>query len=286
MELGKVGVWSAGLRDRDGSLMADTAAELEDLGYRTLWFPAGRGRAFEIAANLLSGTRTVAVASGIVSIWQITPEEATSGWQGLEATYPGRFLLGLGVSHAAFVDKDIPKTYSRPLSIMREFLERSPDVPRDRRILGALGPKMLALAASESLGTHPYLVTPSQTARIRQQIGGRAIVAAEQAVVLESDPARAREIGRKHLHMYLQLPNYVNNWRRDGFDASDVEHGGSDRLVDAVVAWGDVDAIARRVRDHHEAGADHVCLQVLDGDRALPMPQLRSVAEAFRGGPS
>jgi probable F420-dependent oxidoreductase len=282
VELGSVGIWSIGLRGRDAQSAA-AAAELEELGYGTLWFPAGAPHGFEIARSLLAATTSVIVATGILSIWTQPPAEVVEGFGSLEQFAPGRFLLGLGVSHGPFVDRNAPGTYQRPLETMRDYLDALDAVPVDRRMLAALGPKMLELAATRTLGTHPYLVTAEHTARLRLALGSGPLLATEQAVVVETDPATARAIGRAHLAGYLSLPNYVNNWLRIGFNETDILEGGSDRLVDALVAWGSPEQIAGRVREHHQAGADHVCIQVLfDGDRdQLPLPQWRELAPAL-----
>jgi probable F420-dependent oxidoreductase len=278
MNLGRLGIWSGALRAHHDSAVPEAAAELEQLGYGTLWFPAGRGtRAFEIAGALLGATSKVAVASGIVSIWETTVEQAQTGFAELEEAAPGRFLLGLGVSHAPLVDRGDERRYHRPLQAMRTYLDELSGVPVDRRIIAALGPKMLDLALAQSIGTHPYLVTPEMITELRSRAGD-AVIATEHAVVLESDADRARATAREYLAMYLGLPNYVNNWLRHGFTEADLDDGGSDRLVDALVAWGDVEQIAARVGEHFTAGADHVCLQVLGAGTSLPMDDWRRLA--------
>jgi probable F420-dependent oxidoreductase len=278
MKLGRLGIWSSGLRASRDSAVLEAAAELEELGYGTLWYPGGRGtRPFEIAATLLDATTEIAVASGIVSIWETTVEQAQAGFAQLEEVGPGRFLLGLGVSHAPLVDRGDERRYHRPLHVMTTYLDELVGVPVERRIIAALGPKMLDLALAQSIGTHPYLVTPEIVAELRERAGS-AVIATEHAVVLEADSERARTIAREHLAMYLVLPNYVNNWLRHGFTEADLDGGGSDRLVDALVAWGDVDQIAARVSEHFAAGADHVCLQVLGSGAGLPMDEWRLLA--------
>jgi probable F420-dependent oxidoreductase len=282
MKLGRLGIWSSGLRAHRDSAVLEAAAELEELGYGTLWFPGGRAaRAFEIATSLLGATSGIAVASGIVNIWETTVEQAQTGFAELEQAAPGRFLLGLGVSHAPLVDRGDERRYHRPLQAMTTYLDELVGVPVERRIIAALGPKMLDLALAQSIGTHPYLVTPEMIADLRGRAGS-AVIATEHAVVLEPDQERARTIAREHLAMYLVLPNYVNNWLRHGFTEADVEDGGSDRLVDALVAWGDVDQIAARVGEHFSAGADHVCLQVLGAGTDLPMDEWRRLAGVAR----
>jgi probable F420-dependent oxidoreductase len=279
VRLGRVGVWTwlpaAGLDQA-----VDAAVELERLGYGALWFPESPA-SFDIARALLAGTGRLVVATGIVSIWKHPPAEAAAAHRELTAAFPGRFLLGLGVSHAFLADGQ----YRRPLAKMGEYLDAldtaDPPVPAPERVLAALGPRMLELARERSAGAHPYLVTPEHTRRAREILGPDRLVATEQAVVLETDPERARELGRQHLAIYLQAPNYTNNWLRLGFAEDDLAGGGSDRLVDALVAWGDVGAIRDRVVLHHQAGADHVCLQVVTGEFRPPLEEWRALALAL-----
>jgi probable F420-dependent oxidoreductase len=282
--LSGTGIWSSELRrGRNRGEAADAAAELEELGYSALWFPAGDARGgFDAARELLRATRSVTVATGILSVWVVDPEECAAERAQLQDAYDGRFLLGLGVSHEAAVGSD---RYKRPLAKMRSFLESldvaAPPVLPEERVLAALGPKMLELARERSLGAHPYLVTPKHTHVAREALGAEKLLAAEQAVVLETDAERARALGRKHLEIYLQLPNYVNNWRRLGYSDDDFAGGGSDRLVDALVAWGDLDAIRARVEEHREAGADQVLIQALGDGDGLPREQWRRLAPAL-----
>ncbi|HLH69998.1 MAG TPA: LLM class F420-dependent oxidoreductase [Candidatus Dormibacteraeota bacterium] len=282
MDLGRIGVWSWSF-GREPAEVAEVAAELEELGYGALWFP-NRPQIFELAGQILGATRRIVAATGIASIWTHTPEDVTRAHRELTRAYPGRFLLGLGVSHAHVVDREQPGRYSRPLTRMREYLDRldrlTEPVPREERALAALGPRMLELARDRTAGAHPYLVTVEHTRRARELLGPGRLLAPEQSVVLEVDPARARAVARQHLAMYLQAPNYTNNWLRLGFTPGDLENGGSDRLVDEVVAWGDLEAIAERVNRHLEAGADHVCVQVArdDGRATLPREEWRRLA--------
>ncbi len=284
MELGRLGVWSIGIRQVADPAVTAAAAELERLGYGTIWYSGGSGtRGFDIGQALLKATSRITIATGITSIWATTPAQCAAGFGQLEQAAPGRFLLGLGVSHAPMVNRGSPGRYSQPLQNMARYLDELTAVPSDRRILAALGPKMLDLAQRGSLGTHPYLVTPQITARIRQMLEPGYLVAVEQGVVLERDPARARAVAREHLSGYLGLPNYVNNWLRSGYEARDVADGGSDRLVDDLIAWGDVTAIAGRIQAHYAAGADHVCVQVLGGAEPVPLPQWRAIAAEVLG---
>jgi probable F420-dependent oxidoreductase len=280
MDLGRLGVWWSGTwRSDDESV--DVAAELEDLGYGTLWssggFDPGLADRF---GRLLAATDHIAVASGIVSIWTSPAEEIARAVDALDADHPGRFLLGIGASHGPIVPD-----YNRPYTHMVSYLDAldasTPTVPKDRRVLAALGPKMLSLAAERSAGAHPYFVPVEHTARARKILGPGPLLAPEVTVVLEPDPERARELARTFTTGYLGLPNYANNLRTLGYGEDDLGGGGSDRLVDAVVAWGDVDAVAGRLRQHHEAGANHVCVQVIAGNRAaFPIEQYRQLAKA------
>jgi probable F420-dependent oxidoreductase len=280
MNLGRIGIWS-GLVWRDRDAAKDAAAELDGLGYGALWFPNGQ-EIFELARDLLDATSRMVIATGIVNIWTHPAAETAAAHHALTQAHPSRFLLGLGVSHAPVVDRAQPGLYAQPLDRMRQYLDAldaAPNpVPAGARVLAALGPRMLELARDRAAGTHPYLVTPEHTRRAREVVGPDRHVASEQAVVLETDPAQARAIARTHLAGYLRLPNYTNNWLRLGFTAEDVANGGSDRLVDALVAWGTVEQIGERVAAHQQAGADHVCLQVLTGDQTtLPLTEWRAL---------
>jgi probable F420-dependent oxidoreductase len=279
MNIGRLGVWSVGLRQVDNPAAPAAASQLEEIGYGTIWYSAGSGvRGFEIGSRLLNATEAITVATGITSVWATTVEQADSWFSHLETQAPGRFLLGLGVSHAPMVDRGSERTYHRPLATMREYLDAI-SVPRNRRIVAALGPKMLALAAQESLGTHPYLITPAMTAELRVTLPPGAVIAVEQGAVVETDARRARGIARENLRSYLALPNYVNNWLRHGYQPADFTDGGSDRLVDDLVAWGDPAVIAERINAHYAAGADHVCVQVFGEDQVhFPVDHWRAIA--------
>jgi probable F420-dependent oxidoreductase len=279
--LGAVGVWCRDLRyHADRGAVVDAAAELEELGYTALFLPDAGGDVLGDVEHVLDATRSVAVATGILNIWMHEPEAVAAGRAAIEERHPGRFLLGLGASHASLVGD----RYERPLTAMRSYLDRldatEPTVPRDSMMLAALGPRMLELARDRTIGAHPYLVPPEHTRRARDLLGPGRLLAPEQAVLLESDRRRARERGREHLAPYLQLPNYVANLQRLGFGEADRAAGGSDRLVDAIVAWGDEDAIASRVAEHRAAGADHVCIQVV-GEGELPRAAWRRLASVL-----
>jgi probable F420-dependent oxidoreductase len=285
--LSGTGIWSAALRYGDEAEAADAASELEELGYTALWIPDVGGDVLGAAGNLLQATGRVTVATGILNLWLHTAEETASGHAALADAHGDRFLVGIGVSHARFVDRlRGPGSYASPLAQMQAYLDAldaaDPPLAATDRVLAALGPRMLALARTRAAGTHPYLVTPEHTAAARAALGPERLVAPEQGVVLEADPERARAVARGHLARYLDLPNYANSWKRIGFTDEDLADGGSDRLVDALVAWGDEATVAERVRDHRDAGADHVCVQVLVEDvRGFPREQWRALAPAL-----
>jgi probable F420-dependent oxidoreductase len=286
--LGGTGIWSSALRYGDPAVAADAAAELEELGWSALWVPDIGGDLFGAVANLLGATSSVTVATGILNLWMHEPDETAATYHSLVAEHGRRFLVGIGISHAPLIDAGEPGRYQRPVAKMAEYLDgldaAAQPLPAEDRVLAALGPKMLELARTRTAGSHPYLVTPEHTAVVRDALGAGGLVAPEQAVVLETDPGRARAVARAHLAGYLMLPNYANNWKRIGFTEDDVADGGSDRLVDALVAWGSDDAIAARVRDHRDAGADHVCIQVLSDDlMSPPREEWRRLAPVLLG---
>lgn len=281
------GIWSAMLRYGDPAQAAAAAVELEALGYSALWIPDVGGDLFTPLGNLLGATSNVTIATGILNIWMHTPDEAAAEHARLTAEHGNRYLCGIGISHQPFIDHvKAAGTYQKPVATMAAYLDgldsASTPLAVGDRVLAALGPKMLELARTRTAGTHPYLVTPELTAQARAGIGPDRLVASEQGVVLETDPTTAREIARMHLRTYLGLPNYANNWKRQGFTDDDIADGGSDRLVDALVVWGDEASIAERVQQHRDAGADHVCIQVLTSDpTALPVEQWRALAPAL-----
>lgn len=258
------GVWAHELRYGDPAEIADLAAELEGLGFTALWVPDVGGDLFGSLDDLLAATSSVEIATGILNVWMHTPAETAEWWAAQSPADQERLLLGIGISHASFIDAHEGMSWDKPLTTMRTYLDGldAGGVPREARCLAALGPKMLELARDRSAGAHPYLVTPEHTALARQTMGPDALLAVEQGVVLDTDPDTARAVARNALSIYATLPNYTNNWKRLGFSDDDVTSL-SDRLVDEVVAWGDVDALAARVQAHRDAGADHVCVQLL-----------------------
>ncbi len=270
MDLAGTGLWSGELRYGDPAVAAQSAAELDELGYTALWIPDVSGDVFTPINNLLAATKRTAIATGILNLWMTSAADTAAGYAATVAEHGRRVMLGIGVSHQLLIDgAKAPGTYQKPLRVMTQYLDEldalpNQGVPAEDRMLAALGPKMLALAASRTRGTHTYLVTPEHTAQVRAELGTGPLIAAEQGAVLETDPGRAREIARQNLAGYLMLPNYTNNFLRLGFTEDDLAEGGSDRLVDALIVWGDEQAIAARVKAHHDAGAEHVCVQVLN----------------------
>jgi probable F420-dependent oxidoreductase len=289
LRVGRVGIWSSELRMGDQAEVADAVAELDELGYGAIWLPGRSPEDLEErVTGLLEASRAVTVATGIVSIWTHGAAETAALHARVTEAHPGRFLLGIGVSHEPLVART-GQTYDKPLSGMQAYLDELDSagrpVPPSQRILAALAPKMLGLARARSRGSHPYLVTPEHTQYAREILGADALLAPEQMVVLETDPKLARAVARQKLELYLGLPNYVANLKRHGFADADVEHGGSDRLVDEIIAWGTRDAIAARVEEHLAAGADHVCIQVLPVDHhGVPRAEWRLLAPALRVG--
>lgn len=283
---GRVGIWSSALHgsradDAGRRAIAEAVAELEDLGYGTLWI--GGSPSPDDAAAVVAATRRVTVATGILSIWDHTAKEAADRIAAIDADARGRFVLGLGVSHGPMVPQ-----YAKPYSAMVAYLDAldtaTPPVDSGHRVLAALGPKMLKLAADRALGAHPYLVSAEHTAEAREALGPDALLAPELSVVLDTDPDRARTTARNMLGMYLQLPNYTANLLRLGFTESDFEGGGSVRLLDSLFALGDAGQVKARTQQYLDAGADHVALQVLtadEGGAGLPRAQWRELAEAF-----
>ncbi|MEV0622714.1 TIGR03620 family F420-dependent LLM class oxidoreductase [Nonomuraea sp. NPDC050404] len=286
--LGRVGVWNVTLSGEPAAAEREVAAEVESLGFGALWIgetPNGK-EALAHAAILLGATSRLTVATGIANIWARDATAAANGANTLAEAYDGRFLLGLGVSHAPAVSVR-GHDYGKPVSAMRTYLdamdatEYAGPLPRPApRVLAALRPRMLELAARRSYGAHPYFVTPEHTARARAVLGPEPVLAPEQTVILETDPDRARQTARRFTSRYLALSNYANNLLDLGWSEADLADGGSDALVDAVVAWGDPEAIVERVRAHHDAGADHVCLQPLAADPKELLEHLRVLARA------
>jgi probable F420-dependent oxidoreductase len=284
--MGRVGVWNSTLGGESAAFEREAAAEVERLGFGTLWVgetPTGK-EALVHSALLLGATQRMMVATGIASIWGRDATAAANGADTLAEAFDGRFVLGLGVSHAPAVAAR-GHDYSRPVSAMRTYLDAmdttkygGPLPEPAPRLLAALRPKMLELAAQRAQGAHPYFVPVEHTARARAVLGPEPILAPEQTVVLDTDPERARRTARRFMSLYLALPNYVNNLRDLGWSDEDFAGGGSDALVDAIVAWGEPEKIIERVRAHLDAGADHVCVQPLADTPRDALEHLRVLA--------
>jgi probable F420-dependent oxidoreductase len=282
--LGTIGIWTSSRQwPSDPAATAEAAAELESLGYGALWLGSSTAD-LALPETILAATTSLVVATGVVDIWTNPASAVSESHRRLRDRFSDRFLLGLGSGHALVAEATGQK-YERPLSALTRYLDEldaGPDpAPPRERVLAALGPKALQLSAARSLGAHTYLVTPEYTASARELLGAEPLLAPEQKVVLINDPTRARALARERLALYLQLPNYLNNLRRLGFDDDDLVDGGSDRFVDDVVAWGSSDTIVSRVRAHLDAGADHVALQVLSAGEpsTLPVTDWRRAAE-------
>lgn len=267
-DLGRYAVWTF------GSPTPEQAAEIERLGYGAIWVGGSPAADLAFVEPLLAATSTLQVATGIVNVWSAPAEPVAESHHRIESAYPGRFLLGIGVGHS-----EATVEYRSPYRALTDYLDALDEagVPTSRRVLAALGPKVLKLAAERSAGAHPYLTTPEHTASARELVGPSVFLAPEHKVVLSTDAAAARETGRDAVGFYLRLSNYVNNWRRLGFSDRDVRAPGSDRLIDAVVAHGTAEEVAARLDSHLEAGADQVTIQVLGGWKNL-LPTLTELA--------
>ena len=288
--LGRVGLWTFQLDLQPMSAAREAVTEIEELGFGAVWVPEAVGREPLVNSTLLlSATRRLTVATGIASIHARTAMTMQAGWKAISEAFPDRFLLGLGVSHQPMVEGVHGHAYDKPYSTMVAYLDAmdrgmyfaAQPGSSPQRALAALGPKMLRLSAERGVGAHPYFVPVEHTVMARETLGAGPLLAPEQAVVFETDPAKARDIARRHMATYLRLPNYTNNLKRLGWTDADID-GASDALVDAIVAWGTLDQITARVRAHLDAGADHVCVQVLPADQsALPMAEWRELATAL-----
>lgn len=289
--LGAYGLWTFALDRQPWARAKDAAAEIEAMGWNAIWVPEATNRnAFVNATLLLGATERIVVATGIAPIHNRDAVASANGQRTLDDAFPGRFLLGLGVSHQWLVEDVRGGHYPKPLAAMRSYLTAMDAAPfsahapttRGRRVIAALGPRMLALAAELCDGVHPYLTTPEHTAQAASILGPGKIVAPDQKVVLETDPAEARRIARMHLAGYLAQPNYQRSFLRQGFTADDIAGGGSDRFVDAIVAWGTVEEVVTRVEAHRAAGASHVAVQLLPREMGdLPLAEYRILAGAL-----
>jgi probable F420-dependent oxidoreductase len=270
--LGQLGVWA-----HESDLNAPLARELEGLGYGAIWVGGSPGGELDIVTDLLRATESLVVATGIVNVWNSPAAHMAATHRRITAEFPDRFLLGIGIGHP-----EATSDYSHPYQALVDYLDvlDEAEIPSEQRVLAALGPKVLRLARDRTAGAHPYLVTPEHTRRAREILGPGPLLAPEQKVVIDPDPERAREIGRPRVAKpYLALGNYLANLRRLGWTDADFADGGSDELIDALVAHGDAAAVAARVREHLEAGADHVPVQLLAAPGADPLPAYRALAE-------
>jgi probable F420-dependent oxidoreductase len=288
--LGPYGAWVAAFDTISAEDMRRLATEIEAAGYRSIWLHEALGReVIAASALLLSATERVVVGTGIASIWARDAVAAANAQRTLSEAWPDRFVLGLGVSHAVVVDGIRGHRYERPLEAMGRYLDTvdsapymSPAPTSRLRVLAALRPGMLRLARERANGAHTYLVTPDHTHFARGVLGATPVLVTEQAVVLDDNPVSARVTARRHLAVYLQLPNYTGVWRNLGFTDNDFQDGGSDRLVDSLVAWGDLDTLAERIDAHRHEGADHVAIQILSAGTERLGHQHRQLIERLQ----
>ena len=260
--LGRFGVWTF------GAVTPEQAVEIEKLGYGAVWVGGSPAGDLAFAEPILDATETLQLATGIVNVWTAPAAEVAESYHRIEKAHPGRFLLGIGIGHPEHTEE-----YRKPYDVLVEYLDAldAANVPTSRRVVAALGPKVLKLSARRSAGAHPYLTTPEHTAQAHELMGNSVYLAPEHKVVLSRDAEQARAVGRETVDFYLDLSNYLNSWKRLGFTDDDLKKPGSDKLIDAVVAHGTPDDIAARLNEHLTAGADHVCIQVLGGpDQLIP----------------
>lgn len=281
--MGKVGIWSMELRFADAGKGNALAAELDELGFGALWIPGGLDDAvLGDLDRLLSVTKRMVIATGIINLWKHDPKDLADWFNGQSDANKSRLMLGIGISHGPLIGEG----WNKPIARTREFLEKlaAAGMPMDNTCLAALGPKMVALSGELTAGAHPYLVTPEHSAQAREILGPGKLLAPEQGVIFGDSPAKIREIAEAGLSNYLKLPNYCNNWKRLGFSEEDIETV-SDRLIEGIFACGDTAKMAQRVKAHHDAGADHVCVQIISGamggDIDALRPQYRALAEAL-----
>ncbi|MEV7969147.1 LLM class F420-dependent oxidoreductase [Sphaerisporangium sp. NPDC088356] len=273
--VGQIGVWQA-----RPPFTPKLALSLEQLGYGTLWVGGSPDGDLRLVEELLAATTTLTVATGIVNIWKDDPRTVGASFNRIEAAHPGRFLLGIGAGHP-----EATSEFTKPYAALESYLDGldAAGVPVESRVLAALGPKVLRLSAERSAGAHPYLTTPEHTRQAREILGAGALLAPEQKVILSQDVDHARSLARQAVRMYLGLSNYTSNWRRLGFGDDDLAGEGSDRLIDALVVYGDPATVKRRIDEHLAAGADHVNIQLLTDPDTDPLDDYRKLAEALIG---
>jgi probable F420-dependent oxidoreductase len=284
LSLGKIGIFSSELKLYPARDAAEAAAELEKLGFAALWMPGiADSDTLDKLSVLLAATKRIVVASGVLNIWMHEPVQVAAWWRSLTNEDQERTLLGLGVSHVSLVGE----RYSRsPMTAMGQYLDalQEQSVPARNLCIGAMGPNMQKLACQRTSGIHPYYVRPEDTAEARVRLGADVLLAPEQGVIFETDPERARAIARSYLGFYRTFPTHQKNWERMGFSEDEISTL-SPRLCDALYAWGNIDKIVDRVRGHLDAGADHVCVQVVrdsnSSENSLPLREWRALAEAL-----
>jgi probable F420-dependent oxidoreductase len=272
VQLGRYGMWRTA-----GGLGPELASQVESLGFGAIWIGGSPGADLDLAESMLAATERIAVATGIVNMWSTPAAAVAASYHRIEARYPGRFLLGVGIGHP-----EATAEYRSPFATIVDYLDRldAAEVPIMGRALAALGPKVLRVSAERTAGAHPYLTTPEHTRSARELLGPDVLLAPEQMVIVDDDPERARAVARPVLQRYLGLRNYTSNLAKLGFTEDDLAGSGSDRLIDELVAHGDAARVAGRLTEHLDAGADHVCAQVLGADD--PVPALGELAAALR----
>ncbi|WP_163508768.1 LLM class F420-dependent oxidoreductase [Fodinicola acaciae] len=278
-DLGRIGVWrSVFALGEDPGALNEAVAELDELGYGAFWLGTAKAD-LQVPEQILDATKNLVAATGIINVWTEPVDVTTAAYHRVAAKHPGRLLLGIGIGH-----REMVKEYQKPYDALVDYLDKvdAAKVPQEDQALAALGPKVTKLAGDRTRGSHPYFTTPEHTAQAREILGAGPLLAPEQKVILDTNPETARALGRQTLGFYLQLSNYRNSFLRLGFTEEDVADGGSDRLVDATIAWGDLDTIAKRIAEHHQAGADHVCVQVLTEGQELPRAQWRELATLIK----
>lgn len=279
VHLGKIGVWTGELRFGEEAFARETAAELETLGYGAIWMPGGvGGNILDAMTRALSGTRNIAIGSGVINIWKHEPKELGDWWRAQTPAHQARAMLGVGISHGPLVGE----SYAAPLTNTRKFLDAldAENIKREHLCIGALGPKMLALSGERTAGAHPYFMPAAHTAWAREILGAGPLLAPEQKVIPLRDAQKARSLARETMGYYLNLPNYVRGWLSVGFSEDEVR-GMSDRVIDALFAWGEPDEIKARIEEHYAAGADHVCIQVMGVQGQDLIKAWRELAQAL-----
>jgi probable F420-dependent oxidoreductase len=278
-DLGRIGLWRSNLAlGDDPAKLAEAVAELDELGYGAFWLGTAKGD-LETAEQILDATKNLVVATGIVNIWTEPVQTTAAAYHRVVAKHPGRLLLGIGPGHREMVTE-----YQKPYDAIVGYLDalEAAKVPKEDLALAALGPRVTKLAGERTRGSHPYFTTPEHTAQAREILGTGPLLAPEQKVILDTNPETARALARKTLGFYLGLTNYRNSFLRLGFTEDELADGGNDRLVDATIAWGDVETVGKRIFEHLDAGADNVGIQVLTAGSELPRQEWRELAALIK----